>query len=270
MRNRFSAQFTISADGRPLERNVAPEPFRAVVVALPLTLEGIYAKGTRDALCRGLKKIPDARHKWGADEIKGEVYELVEDAEWYQVYDGAEAIADEILRRHMVDEYVLYEEELNRTLEECSVGWRMVSARFEVRGDEAVQAVQDRSLTQIAESGLTVATSEMKEAIAALSRRPVPNLSGAVVHAFLALESIARHCTGDPKSTLGDILKKHPDMLSEPLKSAAEKLWGYSSNEARHGKEDRNLDPDEVELVVGTAAVLSSFLVRRLSNGRIL
>lgn len=235
-------------------------------MALPLTLEDIYAKGTREALCRGLKKLPDSQN-WSKDNIVSEVHSLIQDAEWYQVYDGAEAIADEILRRHMVDEYALYEEELNRTLEESSVGWRMVNARFEVRGDEASQAVQDHSLTQIAESGLTVATSEMKEAIAALSRRPVPNLSGAVVHAFLALESIARHCTGDPKSTLGDILKKHPDMLTEPLKSAAEKLWGFASNEARHGSENRNLDPVEVELVVGTAAVLSSFLVRKLSSG---
>jgi hypothetical protein len=248
-----------------LERNVAPEPFRAVVVALPLTLEGIYAKGTRDALCRGLKKIPDVRHKWGADEIKGEVYELVEDAEWYQVYDGAEAIADEILRRQMVNEYALYEEELNRTLEECSVGWRMVNARFEVRGDEAVQAIQDRSLTQISESGLGVATSEMKEAIADLSKRPEPDLSGAVHHALASLESIARHCTGDPKSTLGEILKKYPGLLSDPLKSAAEKLWGYSSNEARHGKEDRNLDPVEVELVVGIAITIANFLLRKLT-----
>ena len=177
------------------------------------------------------------------------------------------AIADEILRRHMYDEYALYESELNRTLEECSVGWRMVNARFEVRGDEAVQAIQDRSLTQIAESGLAVATSEMKEAIADLSKRPEPDLSGAVHHAVASLESIARHCTGDPKSTLGDILKRHPDLLDEPLKTAAERLWGYSSNEARHGSENRNLKPGEVELVVGIAITLASFLVGRLAAG---
>ena len=266
MRNRFSSRHLQPDDGQPLARDVAPEPFRAVVVALPLTLQGMYANGTREALCRGLKKIPDSRHNWGKDNVVGEVYALIEDAEWYQVYDGAEAIADEILRRHMVDEYALYEQELNRTLEECSVGWRMVDARFEIRGDEAVQAIQDRSLTQIAESGLTVATSEMKEAIADLSKRPKPDLSGAVHHAVASLESIARHCTGDPKSTLGDILKKHPGLLSEPLKSAAEKLWGYSSNEARHGSENRNLDPAEVELAVSIAITLASFLVSKLSS----
>ncbi|MBX3097827.1 MAG: hypothetical protein KF812_13310 [Fimbriimonadaceae bacterium] len=268
MRNRFSAQFTIAPDGRPLERNVAPEPFRAVVVALPLTLEGIYAKGTREALCRGLKKLPDSQN-WSKDNIVSEVHSLIQDAEWYQVYDGAEAIADEILRRHMVDEYALYEEELNRTLEECSVGWRMVNARFEVRGDEAVQAIQDRSLTQIAESGLTVATSEMKEAIADLSRRPEPDLSGAVTHAYASLESIAKHCTNETKGTFGDILKWHPNLLPEPLKSAAEKFWGFASENARHAKEGRRLDTAEVEMAVGAAAVLSSFLLRRLSSGGI-
>jgi len=212
-----------------------------------------------------LKEIPQAAYNWGEDNVNREVYGLIEDAEWYRVYDGAEAIADELRRQHLHDEYALYESELNRTLEECSVGWRMVNARFEVRGDETVQAVQDRSLTQIAESGLAVATREMREAIADLSKRPEPDLSGAMHHALASLESIARHCTGDPKSTLGEILKKYPGLLSEPLKSAAEKLWGYSSNEARHCSENRNLDPVEVELVVGAAVVIASFLVGRLS-----
>lgn len=263
MRNRFSAKFTIAPDGSPLVRDEAPKAFRAVVISVPV----LDAKAIRQALCRGLKEIPQAAYNWGDENVNREVYGLIEDAEWYRVYDGAEAIADELLRRRQYDEYTFYEAELNRTLEECSVGWRMVNARFEVRGDEAVQAIQDRSLAQIAESGLTVATSEMKEAIADLSKRPEPDLSGAVHHALASLESIARQCTGDPKGTLGEILKKHPNLLSEPLKSAAEKLWGYSSNEARHGSENRNLDPIEVELAVGAAVVIASFLVRRLSSG---
>lgn len=265
MRNRFSSQIALDSQGRALARDVAPEALRAVVVTFPLGVPGLYANGTREAICRGLKRLPD-RHNWSKDNVVQEVHSLIEDAEWYQVYDAAEAVADELLRRNLWDEYADYEAEINRTLEECFVGWRMVEARFQVRGNDEVQAVIDRAVVDVAGSGLAVASKEMREAIDDLSKRPEPDLSGAVQHSYASLESIARYCTGDPTSTLGEIVKKHPGLLGEPLNTAVGKLWGYSSEQARHGRESRKLDPDEVELAVGAAIVIASFLVRRLSE----
>jgi hypothetical protein len=265
VRNRFSSKVTIDAAGRPLTRDVAPEEFRAVVVTFPLGVQGVYVNGTREALCRGLKRLPD-RQNWSKENVVREVHSLIEDAEWYQVYDASEAIADELLRRNLREEYDDYEAEINRTLEECSVGWRMVEARFQVRGDEAVQGVLDSALQDVCESGLAVASKEMRESIDDLSKRPAPDLSGAVHHALASLESIARHCTGDPQSSLGEIVKKHPGLLGEPLNTTVAKLWGYSSEQARHGRENRRLDPDEAELAVGAAIVIASFLVRRLTT----
>lgn len=263
MRNRFSAQLTLDSSGRALERDVAPEAFRAVVVTFPLAVPGIYANGTREAVCRGLKKLPDSQN-WSKDNVVREIHSLIEEAEWYQVYDAAEAVADELLRRNLYEEYAEYEAEINRTLEECFVGWRMVEARFQVRGEEAVQTVLDKAMADVDQSGLSVAPKELREAIADLSRRPEPDLSGAIHHAMGSLEAIARHCTGDPNSGLGEIVKKHPGLLGEPLNTAVAKFWGYSSEQARHVREGRQLDGDEVELAVGAAAVIASFLLRRL------
>lgn len=263
MKNRFSAKLSLVEDGQPLQRNVAPEAFRAVVVSGPLSINQLPVTIVRDALCRGLKVLPDSQN-WSGSNISSEIYLLIEQAEWYQVYDAAEALADELLKLHLQEELEGYQEEINRTLLERKVGWRMVDGRFEVRGDEAVQAVQDLALTQIAASGLAVATSEMKEAISDQSKRPEPDLSGAVHHALAALESVARHSTGDSKSTLGELLKKYPSLLKEPLKTAAEKMWGYASNEARHGSEGRALSLPDTELVVGMSIVLCSFLIKHL------
>lgn len=265
MRNRFSAQLAVDSSGRALERDVAPEAFRAVVVTFPLAVPGMYANGTREAVCRGLKKLPDSQN-WSKDNVVREVHSLIEDAEWYQVYDAAEAVADELLRRSLYEDYAEYETEINRTLEECVVGWRMVEARFQVRGEDAVQVVLDAALADVAQSGVSVAPKEMREAIANLSRRPEPDLSGAVHHAIGSLEAIARHCTGAPYSGLGEIVKKYPGLLGEPLNTAVAKLWGYSSEQARHVREGRRLDRDEVELAVGAAVVVASFLLRRLRS----
>lgn len=265
MRNRFSARLSLDSSGRTLQRDVAPEAFRAVVVTFPLAVSGIYANGTREAVCRGLKKLPDSQN-WSKDNVVREVHSLIEDAEWYQVYDAAEAVADELLRRNLYEEYAEYETEVNRTLEECFVGWRMVEARFQVRGEDVVQTVLDSAMRDVAQSGLSVAPKEMREAIADLSRRPEPDLSGAIHHAIGSLEAIARYCTGDPNSGLGEIVKKYPDLLGEPLNTAVAKLWGYSSEQARHVREGRRLNVDEVELAVGAAVVLASFLARRLKN----
>lgn len=41
-------------------------------------------------------------------------------------------------------------------------------------------------------------------------------------------------------------------------------IWGYSSEVARHGKEDRTLEREEVQLVVGLAATVATYLTQKL------
>ena len=57
------------------------------------------------------------------------------------------------------------------------------------------------------------AAGHLHEALQDLSRRPEPDLPGAAYHAMGALECVARDLTDDPKSTLGEILKRHPGLL---------------------------------------------------------
>ena len=96
-----------------------------------------------------------------------------------------------------------------------------------------------------------------------LSRRPKPDLSGAVYHAMGALEAVARDLADNPKATLGQIIKRQPDLLPKPLDTALSHLWGYASNEARHVQEGREPNRKEAELLVGLAAALVTYLTRK-------
>lgn len=104
------------------------------------------------------------------------------------------------------------------------------------------------------------------EALEALSRRPSPNLSGAIFHAMGCLECVARDVVGDEKATLGQILKKYPGLAPPPLDTALEKMWGYASNEARHVVEGQKPGREEAELVVGIAALMATYLSKKNSQ----
>jgi hypothetical protein len=93
-----------------------------------------------------------------------------------------------------------------------------------------------------------------------LSRRPAPDVTGAIQHAMVALECVALDVTGDPKSTLGDLLKKHRGTLPPPLDTALSKLWGFASDQGRHLRENQAPDIKEGELIVGLAGSLVSYL----------
>ena len=91
-------------------------------------------------------------------------------------------------------------------------------------------------------------------------------LTGTVHHAMAALEATARDVTGEPKSTLGQLIR--PLNLKPPLNQAMGNLWSYASNEARHGSENSSLDESEAELIVLVASGICTFLAKSHSRTR--
>ena len=78
-----------------------------------------------------------------------------------------------------------------------------------------------------------------------------------------ALEAVARDLSGEPKATLGEVLKRNPGLLPKPLDTALAQVWGYASNEARHVEEGREPSREEAELLVGLAAVVATYLTKK-------
>ena len=144
------------------------------------------------------------------------------------------------------------------------VGWRLADGQIESRGPEAFETSVDSARDALESAGLQTARREIHEALRDLSRRPEPDLTGAVQHAMAALECTAREATGDPRATLGEILKRYPDVVPKPLDDALGKMWGYASEMARHVREGRTPSRAEAELVVGVASSTCTYLAMRV------
>ena len=105
-------------------------------------------------------------------------------------------------------------------------------------------------------SGRSKAAGEIREALRDISRRPIPDITGAIQHAGAALECTARDVLDDQSPTLGQLVKK-------PLDAAVEKLWGFASDNARHVSEGKEIDDAQAELFVSVACAVCIFLSKR-------
>jgi hypothetical protein len=81
------------------------------------------------------------------------------------------------------------------------------------------------------------------------------------MHSMAALECVFRDVVGNPKATLGYLLKKHYGLIPISLKESIEKLWGFTSEYGRHIREGREPKFAEAQLVVGVCAAMITYLI---------
>ena len=247
-------------------RQEAPDWLRNLVVTSAYELS-IDPKELRGWLCKALYAVPDSNNWSSFPNVDNEVRGLLDDAPWYKVYDLIEWIYDEAEKRfsgNSNEPERKFVEPLNQAFREKGVGWQLIDGKIEVRGGAVFEDSVKQAVALTQSSGQVSATNELAEALKDLSRRPDPDLTGAITHGMAALECIAYHLTGETKGTLGDWLKKHPSEFPKPLDTAVEKLWGFASENGRHIKEGKPAPQyGEVEMVVAVAAALSVYLLRK-------
>jgi hypothetical protein len=264
----FSKRFGFS--GEPAEvrvREEAPLSVRDAILQIAEELE-FQPSQLRTLLCRILRVAPH-RGNWSEyPNIYGEVQDLLHGAVWFRVYDFVEAVYQYSAEHQSSELASQWQDEINEYFFEAGVGWQLVDGHLEVRGSESFEAVVRGGVETLREAAQGTASSELHEAIQDLSRRPAPDLTGAVQHAMAAFECVARDVTGDRKSTLGKILGKFPELLPKPLDSAVEQVWGYASERARHLREGNATDRDEAALIVGLSASIATYLVCKDERSR--
>lgn len=243
-------------------RNDAPHEFRGVLIQLAYEC-GFRPKTLRPLVCRVLRKRPDDDNWSEYPNIDGEVRALLDDCAWYRVYDVVEAIATTMQEVPYSYDIETFSHELNEYFAESGIGWKLVGTTLEVRGGEVLEQALRIAETELEAKGLSTAQNELHEALHDLSRRPSPDTTGAIQNSMASLECVARACCGDEKATLGEILKRHRDLIPKPLDEAVTKLWGYASENARHISEGRSPSYEEAELVVGVVATIVTYLSRK-------
>lgn len=243
-------------------RRDAPYELRGVLVDIAYEI-GFHPKTLRPVVCRALRKRPDPGNWSEYPNINDEIHSLIDKCEWYQVYDVIEEIYRAALENTYQRNPQRFEEEINSYFRAEGIGWQLVSGRLEVRGAEGFETSVQTAFSVIAQSGLQTASNEIHEAISDLSRRPNPDITGAIQHSMAALECIAREVCGDNKATLGEILRRFEGLIPKPLDKGIEKAWGFASEMGRHLREGREPTFEETELLVGLCASLSVYLLRK-------
>lgn len=250
-------------------RNDAPLALRDAIRMLAYRLE-MSPNEIRNVICEELLVAPNPRN-WGGDFVKGEVTDLMYEAEWFKVYDIAEAVYAKLLSSNN-SQAVQLANEFQRRLNDFfigeGIGYELQNGQIKYRGSEVFENIVQEAPKALEEVGFQQAANEMREALNGISRRPKPNITGAIRHAMAALETTAREVTDEPKKTLGKLITELTTKLDLPgsLKVAIAKLWGYTSDRGRHVRENQEIDYSEAELVVTVAGGLCQFISQRLKG----
>ena len=264
MSRRFSDRLGLATSAAvPITvRSDAPRDLRGVLVDIGYEC-GFRPKTLRPLVCKVLRKRADDDNWSEYPNIDMETRRLIDDAEWYRVYDVIEAMADAMHSGSVNGDPTRFERELNDYFTGSGIGWKLQGAELEARGSEALETTLMAASETLEHTGLSTAQNELHEALRDLSRRPNPDTTGAIQHSMAALECVAREACGDEKATLGDIIKRYKDLIPKPLDEAVTKLWGYASENARHLSEGKMPAYEEAELVVGVVASVSTYLAKR-------
>jgi hypothetical protein len=245
---------------RPMEKEIsvreeAPTAVREGLIALA-GRHGLGPSRLRAAVCEALLRIPD-EDNWSSGPVMREVTMLVRGAPWYKIYDIAESLHAAVALQEPTDDF---EQQVNALFREHGVGWEMANGQVVARGGEAFTAVPTEAMAVLNQAGRVTAANEIHQAIQDLSRRPQPDITGAIQHGMAALECVARDATGEPSKTLGQLVARFN--LPKPLDEAVAKLWGFASNHGRHVAERSAPAFEDAELVVTVAAAVSIYLSR--------
>jgi hypothetical protein len=250
---------------RPKEITVwedAPENLRHFVLETA-GAAGYGPSDVRNLICSVLHRRPDPNNWSEYPNVWGEAQELAYGCEWFKFYDFVEEICRSLANstaENAQERSAQFQDALNEFFVDEGIGWQMVDREIVTRGTETFESSVHGAVEALEAAARVSARNEIHEALSDLSRRPEADLTGAIHHAMAALECVARDVCGDERATLGEIIKRYPGTIPKPLDDSVAKAWGYASEMARHIREGQRPERKDVELIVGLAATVATYL----------
>ena len=262
--DKFSERFGFENTEEPSEitiRYEAPDGLRQIIplIAIECNFTPIPL---REIICPLLLVPPDTNNWSEYPNIKDEIDRLLSDCKWYEIYDIIEKVALTLSNRNY-ENGRKFEKMINLYFQRNGIGWRLISNKLVVRGPEYFEESIKSTINTLEAKEKNTAKNEIHNALMDLSKRPKPDLTGAIQHAMASLECAARNISGSETLTLGSIIKKHPELFPKPLDNAVEKLWGFASEYGRHLRESYEPKYEDVELTVSLCACLTNYLMKK-------
>jgi hypothetical protein len=191
--------------------------------------------------------------------------EVISKCEWWRFYDICQTVYKLVHQAYGREDAETFAKKTNDLFREENVVWRFINGRIE-RGDDSIVSTKvQEARTLLKDPRFQGPDEEFEKAISALSARPEPDTRNCVARAVSALEGVARIVYRNPKATLGDLLKTHlKGAMHSALYKTFEGLWGYASDEARHGLVGENrIYIEEAELVMSMCAPAIIYLAKK-------
>ena len=240
-------------------RHSAPEGLRHAVIQA--AYEHLSYEQIRTSVCRTLYIAPDKGNWSESPNIRDEVEGIVQEVEWYRVYDVIEGLVTFIEGTYGYDPTVQFADRINAIFVDTGAGWQLTAGEgIVIRGDADFEDAVQSSQVSLSQSGFDVAAKEIKEALGDLSRRPDADLTGAIHHALGALEATARYMSGT-NDDLGKLASKIG--LPAPLDGALKQMWGFSSNFGRHVSPTKVPTAEDAQLIVHLSSAYCRYLAER-------
>ncbi|PQJ09578.1 hypothetical protein CJD36_016700 [Flavipsychrobacter stenotrophus] len=239
-------------------REDAPTGLRSFLIQ-SLYAYGYTPKAVRLYICQTLRVAPDTQNNWGDDNVRYEIQDLIDNCDWFKIYDIIEALYHQIERRHQSR----FTDEINEYFKVNGIGWKLEDGQITYRGEEFFEADLRKAEDIMVTAGLNTAKNEIQEAINDLSRRPIPDITGAIQHGVACLEVVAREIVGNRNETLGALIKQNRNIVPVTIDIIIEKIWGFSSEKGRHLKENGEPSFEEAELMVGLSTSIAMYLIRK-------
>lgn len=205
------------------------------------------------------ERSPDS-NQWGENEyMQSEIEEKMVNSFWPYIYDLIEMFYRKLNESSQTD----FSDSINEYFFNHGIGWKICEGIIEYRGDDFFESDLKLAQDALTEHNFNDSKREIVEAINDMSRKPEPDSTGAIQHSLAALECVCRKISGDEKDTLGEVIKKHKDLVPSPLDGAISKIWGFSSEQGRHLREGRAPKIDEAELLVHLSASICIYLSKK-------
>ena len=163
MADTFSRRFDVRPVPIKLVRNEAPKKLREALLVL-LEKHEVPVTVARDAFYQVVEKVmPNYLRLVPNWEFLNGSVQL---AEWYEFYDFVETLCSNL------KDYEL-EESITALFAQHGIGWKVLYGQIETRGDAAFEQSVHTARDALKQAGRSTAASELEEAMADLSRRPM-------------------------------------------------------------------------------------------------